>query len=271
MNPAARPHPPVPWGRTGVLFLSLSLLLAAAGCRPGGPGKAAAPQPLTNMVAIRAGTFQRVKFPVTLTRDYWIGKYEVTQEEYRAVMGINPSHFTNDSRLPVEKVSFLQASNYCVQVTRREREAGRLPAGFEYRLPTEAEWEYACRAGSTNRFAFGDDTTAADRFAWTAENSEARTHPIGSKEPNAWGLHDVHGNVWEWCADWFAPYPATAQTDPTGAPPGQYKVFKGGGWNQEIPFARSVNRFMMSPSNGINFVGFRIALAPLPPPPSPGR
>jgi formylglycine-generating enzyme required for sulfatase activity len=179
-------------------------------------------------------------------------------------MGLNPSHFKGLSNHPVEKVSFVAASNYCVKVTAQERDQGRLPEGFEYRLPTEAEWEYACRAGSTNRFYFGPTLEGGDAHAWTAENCEATTHPVGGKSPNAWGLHDMHGNVWEWCSDWFEPYPAKPLTDPTGpatSGTNKYKVFKGGGWNQDLQYAGASSRFMMSPSNGIHFVGFRIVLS----------
>jgi formylglycine-generating enzyme required for sulfatase activity len=250
-------------------FVLLSLLICQLGCKRNSPGdNATAPDnatliPLTNMVAIKAGTFMRIKFPVTLTRDYWIGKYEVTQGEFAAVTARNPSHFPGDSNRPVEKITFFDASNYCATVTLRERKAGRLPAGYEYRLPTEAEWEYACRAGSTNLFGFGDDTSVADQYAWTAENCDATTHPVGMKRPNAWGLYDTHGNVWEWCSDWFEPYPAAPLRDPVGPATSKYKLFKGGGWNQDVEYARASSRFMMSPSNGIHFVGFRIALSPI--------
>jgi formylglycine-generating enzyme required for sulfatase activity len=135
-----------------------------------------------------------------------------------------------------------------------------LPTELEYRLPSEAEWEYACRAGTTNRFSFGDDPGQADLYAWTSENSDGKPHPVGLKRPNPWGLYDMHGNVWEWCSDWFAPFPKADLRDPAGAPPGKFKVFRGGGWNNDVEFARSGNRFMMSPSNGIHFVGFRLAL-----------
>src|SRR5207244_13297536 len=137
------------------------------------------------------------------------------------------------------------------------------------RLPTEAEWEYACRAGTTTPFHFGG-TLSAELANYDAEytyskgpkgRNRAETTPVGSFAANAWGLFDMHGNVWEWCSDWFAPYPAKALTDPTGPPTSKFKVFRGGGWNQAIEFARSRNRFMMSPSNGIYFVGFRLALA----------
>jgi len=212
------------------------------------------------MVLIKAGTFLRIDYPVTLAHDFWLGKYEVTQGEYAAVMGKNPSHFQGDTNRPVEKLSWFDAVAYCEKLTKQEQQVGHLPPNYEYRLPSEAEWEYACRAGTTNLFSFGDTVTEADQYAWTMENSEVTTHRIGQKRPNPWGLYDMHGNVWEWCSDWFAPYPAMALTNPAGPTNSKFKVFRGGGWNQAIEFARSRNRFMMSPSNGIHFVGFRIAL-----------
>jgi formylglycine-generating enzyme required for sulfatase activity len=216
--------------------------------------------PLTNMIYIKAGSFIRQKQPITLTRDYWIAKYEVTQGEYEMLMGRNPTHFKGDTNRPVEQVRYSEAVAYCAALTKREADARRLPTTYAYRLPTEAEWEYACRAGTTNFFSFGDDAAVADQYAWTLENSDVTTHPIGLKQPNPWGLHDMHGNVWEWTSDWFAEYPATPLTDPSGPAQGQYKVFRGGSWNHAVEFARSRNRFMMSPTNGINFVGFRVAL-----------
>ena len=224
------------------------------------PTKAAV-VPLTNMVLIKAGTFLRLKHSVTLSRDFWLGKYEVTQAEYAALMGKNPSHFKDRPDAPVEKVSYLDATAYCSALTQRERQAGRLPPRYEYRLPSEAQWEYACRAGTTNRFSFGDTAADADQYAWTWENSDGSTHPIGQKRPNPWGLYDMHGNVWEWCLDWFGEYPATDLTDPSGPAQGKIKVFRGGGWNNEVQFARSANRFMMAPASGIYFVGFRVALS----------
>jgi len=212
------------------------------------------------MVLIKPGTFLRASNSVTLTREFWMEKFEVTQKEYSEVMGENPSYFKGDPNRPVEKLSYWDAVAYCSAVTKREREAGRLPPGYAYRLPTEAEWEYACRAGTTNFFSFGDAVTEADQYAWTMENGEASTHPVGQKRPNPWGLYDMHGNVWEWCSDWFAPFPAVDLKDPSGPAQGKFKVFRGGGWNQEVQFARSANRFMMAPTNGIYFVGFRVAL-----------
>ena len=221
------------------------------------------------MVLIKAGSFTRMKHRVTVSRDFWLGKYEVTQAEYGAVMGRNPSQFTGDTNLPVDKVSFVDAMQYCVALSQRERVAGHLPSGFEYRLPSEAEWEYACRATTTNRFSFGETVAEADRYAWTAENSESKTHPVGQKQPNPWGLHDMHGNVWEWCLDWFSEYPPADVVDPMGPGGGKFKLFKGGGWNQDADFARSGNRFMMAPTSGIYFVGFRIALVQVQNPQTP--
>ena len=255
----------------------MSILLLASGCnRPASaptndvPQRSAVPAeppliPLTNMVLIKAGSFIRQHRTVTLSQDFWLGMYEVTQGEYAALMGTNPSHFKDASiNRPVEKVSHLDAMRYCGALSQQERSSGHLPPEYEYRLPTEAEWEYACRAGTTNLYSFGDDAALADQYAWTLENSDSKTHPVGLKRPNPWGLYDMHGNVWEWTLDWFAPFPASDAQDPTGPTQGQFKVFRGGGWNNEIALARSANRFMMSPSNGIHFVGFRIALAPKP-------
>ena len=254
--------------RTPLPIATLILLAAVlyAGCERRAPtqpeehGAAPALVPLTNMVLIKAGSFTRAKYRVTLSRDFWLGRYEVTQAEYAALTGENPSHFADDPNCPVEKVSHVDAAAYCSALTRREREAARLPPGYAYRLPSEAEWEYACRAGTTNRFSFGDVPAEADAYAWTQENSQARTHPVGRKRPNPWGLYDMHGNVWEWCQDWFGEYAPMEATDPSGPAHGQFKVFRGGGWNNEVPFAGAANRFMMAPSNGITFVGFRLAL-----------
>jgi formylglycine-generating enzyme required for sulfatase activity len=212
------------------------------------------------MVLINAGTFERNHHTVTLTHDFWLGKYEVTQREYSAVVGKNPSHFIGNLDCPVEKVRFTEAAAFCSAVTLRERQAGRLTAAYEYRLPTEAEWEYACRAGTTNFYSFGDDASQADQYAWTMENSEGKTHPVGQKRPNPWGLYDMHGNVWEWCSDWFAKFPLADVRDPVGPTQGKFKVFKGGGWNNPIELARSPNRMMMVATNGIHFTGFRLAL-----------
>lgn len=252
------------------LLLCLALLPSAA-CKKQNPPAVVNDQavghqtpvlPITNMVPIKAGTFVRMNQKVTLTRDFWIGKYEVTQGQYTAIMNANPSHFKDGgTNSPVEKVSNIDAQAYCAELTRRERAAHRLPPNYEYRLPTEAEWEYACRAGSTNLYSFGNDPSLAADFAWTAENSGDKPHPVGEKKPNPWGLHDMHGNVWEWCLDYFEPYPPGDLIDPVGPGPTKFKIFRGGGWNNDIEMARCSNRFMMAPASGIFFVGFRLVLA----------
>ncbi|HEY6225738.1 MAG TPA: formylglycine-generating enzyme family protein [Verrucomicrobiae bacterium] len=211
------------------------------------------------MVLIKAGSFMRGRYLVTLTHDFWLNKYEVTQGEYAALMGNNPSYAEGDTNRPVEKVKFPEAEAYCAALTKRESAAGRLQPGQVYRLPTEAEWEYACRAGGTNQYSFGD-VAKADDYAWILDNSEGAPHPVGQKKPNPWGLYDMHGNVWEWCNDWFAPFPTNNVVDPVGPPSSKFRVFKGGSWNHNIEFARASSRFMMETNGAVHFVGFRIAL-----------
>jgi len=151
---------------------------------------------------------------VTLTRPFYLGKYEVTQGEWQKVLGANPSHFKGSERLPVEQVTWDDCQAFCRK------------AGGGLRLPTEAEWEYACRAGSATQFCFGDDDNGLEAYAWCSTNSGKQTHEVGGKRPNAWGLFDMHGNVLEWCADWYGEYPTGAATDPTGAASGSSRVWK---------------------------------------------
>ncbi len=233
---------------------------------PADPSKSETFTPSVRLKPIKPGQFERVtsrRQQVAITRGFWIGVYEVTQLEYESVMGSNPSFFKGPN-LPVEKVSYLQALAYCHAITASDRKAGRIPADMAYRLPTEAEWEYACLAGADTAFSFGDSPEAAEDHAWTTETAEDKTQPVGQKKPNAWGLHDMHGNVWEWCTDWFAPHPAVGQlVDPAGPPNGERKMFKGGSWYHEAKFSRSTSRFVMEPGMSINYVGFRLVLAKL--------
>ncbi len=222
--------------------------------------------PSVRMKPIKPGQYVRVtsrRQQVAITRGFWIGVYEVTQQEYESVMGSNPSFFKG-SNLPVEKVTYLRSQAYCRALTDRDRKAGRIPADMAYRLPTEAEWEYACLAGADTAFSFGDSPEATEDHAWTTETADDRTQPVGQKKPNLLGLHDMHGNVWEWCTDWFAPHPTVDQlVDPVGPPSGDRKVFKGGSWYHEAKFSRSTSRFVMEPGMSINYVGFRLVLAKL--------
>jgi formylglycine-generating enzyme required for sulfatase activity len=249
---------------------SLLILLLQCGCERHSPeasqqAKVSTPAakmdlvPLTNMVSIKAGSFVRIKHLVTLTRDFWLGKYEVTQAEYEAVMGKNPSRFQDDPNRPVEKLTYLDALSYCAAITKRETQAGRLPSSYVYRLPTEAEWEYACRAGTTNLYSFGDTITNADQFAWTLENSEATTHPVGQKLPNPWGLCDMHGNVWEWCQDWFGAYDPSLQLDPKGPFHGETRVRRGGGFVYHARGCRSTFRWGNEPTYFFKDIGMRLA------------
>jgi formylglycine-generating enzyme required for sulfatase activity len=195
-----------------------------------------------------------------------MGKYEVTQGEYLAVMGSNPSWFTGDSNRPVENMTWFDATNYCGALTQRERAAGRIATNSVFRLPTEAEWEYACRAGTSDRrFSYGDDPgyTSLSNYAWYDANSGYTTHPVGWKSPNPWGLYDVHGNVWEWCQDWYGDYAGGIAVDPQGPATGEYRVLHGGGWIYGPWDCRSAYRYYDGyPGLSYSGFGFRILLAP---------
>jgi formylglycine-generating enzyme required for sulfatase activity len=198
---------------------------------------------------------------VTLTQPFWLGRTAVTQGQYQAVMGTNPSHFTAAGRdAPVEEVSWDEAMAFCAKLTEREKAAGRLPAGYTYTLPTEAQREYACRAGTEGPFA-GD----LDAMAWYGPNSGGTTHPVGTKQPNGWGLYDMEGNVSEWCRDWYADkLPGGEVTNPLGPPSGSSRVIHGGNWDVVAVYCRSA--FRASPPAGARALGlgFRLALAPSP-------
>jgi len=235
--------------------------------------------PAPNMVWIKGGKFvmgSRVDeqdrdwdedplTEVTLSHGFWMGKYEVTQRDYQALVGTNPSWFTGDTNRPVEQVSWAEAMAYCAKLTETERIGGRLPASYAYRLPTEAEFEYACRGGSTTRFSFGDDPgfSQLGEHAWCRGNSDGTTHPVGKKFSNAFGLHDMHGNVWEWCLDWYADrYSGGSVVDPIGPASGKGRVFRGGGWDYKNAACRSAFRNHAGPARTFNYVGFRVVLAP---------
>jgi formylglycine-generating enzyme required for sulfatase activity len=222
--------------------------------------------PPTNMVFIPPTTFtmgsptndldssinERPQTTVLLTHGYWIGKYEVTQGEYLAVMNTNPSTFSGDLSRPVESVTWLDATNFCARLTELDLVAGRIPPGSHYRLPTEAEWECAARAGTRTRFSYGDDPNyaSATNYAWFLDLAilDLTTHPVGQKLPNPWGLYDMHGNVWEWCEDNHGSLPGGVQIDPTGPDSTllRDKVLRGGAYDYPNSSSRSASRIFVS-------------------------
>jgi formylglycine-generating enzyme required for sulfatase activity len=193
---------------------------------------------------------------VKISKGFYIGIYEVTQEQYQKVMGTNPSYFKG-SNLPVESVSWADAVEFCKKLSQTE--------GKTYRLPTEAEWEYACRAGTTTQFSFGDDKSQLGDYAWYDKNSGGKPHPVGTKKPNAWGLYDMHGNAWEWCLDWYAKdwYSKGPEENPLNESYGDKwgRVVRGGFWFVNSGLCRVSHRDGYGPSSrGGDGVGFRVVL-----------
>ncbi len=195
---------------------------------------------------------------VRITRPFYLGVHQVTQAEYERVVGDNPSEFTGDPRRPVENVNWPDAVEFC----RRLGElASERSSNIAYRLPTEAEWEYACRAGSTTKCPFGDDASELGHYAWHAGNSDDQPHPVGQKKPNAWGLHDMLGNVWEWCSDWFHHdyYANSPVDDPPGPSSEKSRVVRGSSWNFRDWMCRSTHRVRYFPDRRSKDLGFRVA------------
>jgi len=196
---------------------------------------------------------------VTLSKGWWLGKTVVTQGQWEALMAGNKSSQKVADR-PVERVSWDDAMEFCRKLTERERAAGRLPDGYAYTLPTEAQWEYACRAGTSGPYS-GDGNL--DDMGWHSENSGNTTHPVAQKQANAWGFYDMHGNVWEWCRDWFGNYPGGSISDPTGPALGAVRVVRGGSCSVPARFCRSAFRRKIEPGNREDHLGFRLALGPV--------
>ena len=206
-----------------------------------------------------------IRHKVTLTKGYFLQTTPVTQGQWKAVMGSNPSYFSNcGDNCPVDSVSWNDAQIYIDKLN----SIGE----YTYRLPTEAEWEYAARAGSNTAFAKGEITHTGDGYdpvldsmGWYRYNAKSRTHRVALRNPNAWGLYDMHGGVWEWVADWYGDYPATAVTDPDGPKAPQYgtrRVMRGGSWLSDAKECRSAKRNVNYPSVGLTTYGFRIVLLP---------
>ena len=249
--------------------------------------------------AVAAGSFEMglgepgdqgesARHPVRLSRPFWMGSVEVTQAIFGAFAEESGHRTAAETRgwgssfdydkgewvqqkgacwrnvfpgkdRPVVCVSWSDASAFCVWLTARERAGGRLPEGHVYRLPTEAEWEYCCRGGAPAGDAERDEL---GQQAWFSANSARETHRVGTKQPNGWGLHDMRGNVWEWCHDWHAPYPVAAATDPRGPDNGTQRVVRGGGWGSSSASCCSTHRLRFAPSFAVFNLGFRVALAP---------
>ena len=195
---------------------------------------------------------------VTLTKGFYLGKYEVTQEQWEKVMGENPSKFKG-ATLPVETVSWHDAMQFCEKLTEVEKAAGRLPEGWVYTLPTEAQWEYACRAGTMTAYSWGDYITP--KQANYDEGKVGKTTPVGTYSANGWGFHDMHGNVFEWCLDWYGDYPSGSASDPVGPSDGSKRVSRGGSWWVFDRNLRSAYRDRNSPDDRSNaHLGFRLSL-----------
>ena len=185
---------------------------------------------------------------VTLTKSFYLGKYEVTQEQWEAVMGENPSR-TKGDKLPVTDVSRKDCRKFIKKLNELTKR--------KYRLPTEAEWEYACRAGTSTAYSFGDKITPKD--ANYDDSGIGKPIEVGSYKPNAFGLYDMHGNVWEWCKDWYGYYPKGAETDPKGPAIGERRVLRGGSFFSAVSRARSSLQFFNSPTLRNSLNGFRLA------------
>ena len=231
-----------------------------------------APEVWIELQLIPAGTFlmgtpetekerdpNETQHEVTLTQPFLIGKYPVTQAQWEAVMGSNPSYFQGDN-LPVEEVSWDDAQSFCGKVHEK--------TGHTVCLPTEAQWEYSCRAGTSTPFHFGQELNGTQAncdgnypYGTTQKGPYlGKTSPVGSYPANAWGLYDMHGNVWEWCQDWHGDYPKQSVTDPRGPEVGSDRVLRGGGWSNGAVHCRSAFRYWLDPSYRLDWNGFRLAL-----------
>jgi formylglycine-generating enzyme required for sulfatase activity len=221
---------------------------------------------------------------VTLTKGFYMGKYEVTQDQYQKIMGNNPSHFQGQDnppdageaqgRRPVEKVSWFNAIEFCNKLSEEEElETVYTVSGTSYpitvtadfskngyRLPTEAQWEYACRAGTTTGYYYGNNIDGLGDTAWYSANSGNKTHEVGKKIPNPWGLYDMNGNVMEWCWDWYDVYTGWSEVDPTGSDGvgRTHRVIRAGSWTYQAVCSRSAVRHANGPSGEVYDVGFRL-------------
>lgn len=223
----------------------------------------------TNNIPSSDGHDKR-QWEVTLSEDFWIGQTEVTQKQWSEVMKSEPWKASADKRTPVGEslpavcISWHDAMAFCEALTKQERSAKKLTDQEEYRLPTESEWEYTCRAGTKAEYFFDDKKEVLADYAWFSVNAEMRVQPVAQKKPNPWGLYDICGNAGEWCSDWYVDFPAGGK-DPQGplASPRQDKVFRGGLVVHDSIAFRSAMRFNLKPDLIVRFIGFRVVLAPV--------
>jgi formylglycine-generating enzyme required for sulfatase activity len=245
--------------KTSLKIISIIFILAGAtfACDKQ-PTHPAAPQ----MATVKSGTFtmgctdnacydwELPQHQVTLN-SYKIAMYPITQKQWVAIMGTNPSHFIGDD-LPVETVNWLEVQEFIAKLNEA--------TGLHYRLPTEAEWEFAARGGNkTNNYSYSG-SNAIEEVAWYQDNSENKTHPVGTKAANELGIYDMSGNVWEWCSDWYEVYTDAASTNPTGPQSGILHVIRGGSWGNESQRCRVSNRSTAAPDVCHGALGFRVVL-----------
>ncbi len=199
-----------------------------------------------------ASDHETPRHPVTISKPFYIGKYEVTQDQWVAVMSSNPSNSKGRTK-PVENISYDDTLLFIRKLNEKEGTG-------KYRLPTEAEWEYTARVGTTTAYSFGDDKNKLGQYAWYQDNSEKETHPVGQLKPNVWGLYDMHGNVWEWVQDWYSEkyYANSPSTNPKGDSSGSHKVLRGGGWATPARSCQSAIRSINLPTDRKSDIGFRL-------------
>ncbi len=207
--------------------------------------------------------WEKPQHKVKITKPFYIGKVEVTQEQWEKVTGNNPSYYKDCGKdCPVEKVSWNDAQEYIEKLCKKEKTFLQIITfqKCRYRLPTEAEWEYSARAGTAAKY-YAENP---DSIGWFDENSGVKTHPVGQKKPNAFGLYDMLGNVWEWVSDWYAEkyYSTSPDTDPVGPDKGSYRVLRGGSWSSYVRYTRASLRNDINPDYGSSSFGFRLVLVP---------
>ena len=217
-----------------------------------------------DLVLVRPGSFmmgdekggddEKPVHKVAITKPFYIGQYKVTQQQWEAVMGSNPSS-AKDPKNPVERVNWDDCQEFLKKLNAKLGDKT-----VKFALPTEAQWEYSCRAGKTTPYSFGDKETDLGRYAWFLDNSKGKIHPVGEKRANAWGLYDMHGDAWEWCADWYdkAYYKTSPASDPTGPASGTFRVCRGSNWESMAPDCRCGFRLFSVPSERFPYLSLRV-------------